>query len=124
MYRGSAISFPKDKLCLGRWLGPTLDKGPAMSGKILKPNGERVIVSTYRPLTAEEYDDPVIKQRMDDFNEEVHIKLGPSANPDDFDVELEEFLEDFETPTYKAYSDKDNKAHIIPDRDDSQSFDQ
>lgn len=95
-----------------------------MSGNILKPNDKTIFASTYRPLTPEEYDNQVIKERMDDFNEEIHIKLGPSANPDDFDVELEEFLDDFKTLTYKPYSDKENKMHTIPVRDEIQSFDQ
>ena len=46
---------------------------------------------------------------MKDFNEGVHKRLGPAANPDNFNIELEEFLEDFETPTYNPYRDKETK---------------
>jgi hypothetical protein len=64
LYHDSAISFPEDKLVLGRWLGPSIDVGPAMTGKILKNNGNTCHVSTYRPLTKEEYQDPVKIQQI------------------------------------------------------------
>ena len=36
---------------LGRYLGPAIDVGPALTAKILKANGEVVYRSTYRALT-------------------------------------------------------------------------
>ena len=53
-YYESATRFPEDKMSLGRYLGPSLDIGPAMTAKILKRNGNTTHVSTYRALTDEE----------------------------------------------------------------------
>ena len=53
-YYESATSFPNDKMSLGRYLGPSIDIGPAMTAKILKSNGNTTHVSTYRALTDEE----------------------------------------------------------------------
>jgi hypothetical protein len=47
-YYNKTASFPNPKELLGRWLGPTVDLGPAMTAKILKANGN---MSTTR-LTA------------------------------------------------------------------------
>ena len=43
--------FPADNPILGRYLGPAIDVGPAMTAKILKSNGEVIFRSTYRALT-------------------------------------------------------------------------
>ena len=50
--------FPESKEELGRWLGPALDIGPAMTSKILKENGQILYVSTYRPLSEDEEMNP------------------------------------------------------------------
>ena len=38
-FRDVAIQFPDDSLVLGRYLGPSIDVGPALAAKILKQNG-------------------------------------------------------------------------------------
>ena len=103
MYHDSAIGFPEDKFCLGRWLGPSIDIGPAMTGKVLKPNGNTRHVSTYRPLTPEEYQKDEIKQQMEEFTKSIHEHLGPAATADDFEDEFEEFY----TPTFNLNKDKE-----------------
>ena len=40
-------SYPEPKEHLGRWLGPSIDIGPAMTSKILKQNGQVVYLSSY-----------------------------------------------------------------------------
>ena len=119
MYHDSAISFPEDKLILGRWLGPSIDVGPAMTGKILKNNGNTRHVSTYRPLTKEELEDPVKQNQMNQFNIDIHEALGPSVNEGDFDDEFEEF----KTPINQPYGDDDTKPFEVTDRDEYQDFD-
>ena len=57
-FRDTVVSFPEDKLVLGRYLGPSIDVGPALTAKILKQNGEIVHRSTYRGLTPEELASP------------------------------------------------------------------
>jgi hypothetical protein len=119
MYHDSAISFPEDQLVLGRWLGPSIDVGPAMTGKILKNNGNTRHVSAYRPLTKEENQDPVKQDQMKQFNIDIHEALGPSVTEADFDDEFEEFT----TPINKPYKDKDTNPFEIIDRDEYQDFD-
>ncbi len=66
-FRSTTVSFPEDPLVLGKYLGPSIDVGPAMTAKILTPTGEVVHRSTYRLLTPEEIADPVEQDRMKDF---------------------------------------------------------
>jgi hypothetical protein len=119
LYHDSAISFPEDKLVLGRWLGPSIDIGPAMTGKILKENGNTRHVSTYRPLTKDEYHDPVKIEQMKQYTIQIHEALGPAAEESDFEDEFEEFV----TPINKPYKDKDTKPFEVQDRDEYQDFD-
>ena len=59
MFRDTIVSYPEDKMVLGRDFGPALDIGMAMTRKILKKNGIIVYRSTVRPLTPDEMADPV-----------------------------------------------------------------
>jgi len=54
MFRDNTVSFPQDKKVLGKYLGPSIDVGPAMTARIMKENGEVVDRSTLRLLTPEE----------------------------------------------------------------------
>ena len=44
-------TFPEPKEQLGRWLGPAVDIGPAMTGKILKENGQVLYRSHLKQMT-------------------------------------------------------------------------
>ena len=46
-WKDGQASYPEDKLSLGRYLGPSLDVGPAMAIKVLKENGEVIRLSSY-----------------------------------------------------------------------------
>ncbi len=59
MFCDNVPSFPDNKLILGRYLGPAIDTGSALTAKILKPNGIFVCRSTLRHLTDEELHCPV-----------------------------------------------------------------
>ncbi len=54
MYCQGTIDYPNEPLRLGKYLGPTINVGPAMTAKILQHNGKLVYHSTYCPLTIEE----------------------------------------------------------------------
>ncbi len=54
-------------LVLRKYLGPSIDVGPAMTAKILTPTGKVVHCSTYRPLSPEELVDPVKQDHMKAF---------------------------------------------------------
>ena len=55
-YHGS--SFPEPKKMHGRWLGPSMDIGPAMCSKKIKLNGQIIRLSSYRAIMEEEIHDP------------------------------------------------------------------
>ena len=54
MYFEPTESYLNDKWTIGRYLGPTVDVGSAMTQKILKSNGEFVSRNTVRARTEEE----------------------------------------------------------------------
>jgi hypothetical protein len=93
-FRDTAVSYPEDKEVHGRYLGPSIDIGPAMTMKILKANGQYVHRSTHRPLTPDEIANTNKIKAQDAFNEEVRWKLGPESKPEDYDDDA-----DIETPT-------------------------
>ena len=97
------VSFPDDKVVLGRYLGPSIDVGPAMTAKLLKANGQVVHRSTYRALTDQEMASDEEKQARKDFDEKVAQKLGPSIKWPDLPAE------DAETPSHEVYQDNSSK---------------
>ena len=80
----SAVQFPEESLVLGRYLGPSIVVGPALTAKKFLKNGEIVHRSTYCGLTPEEIVNPVEQAAMKNFNESIEVKLGPKASVDDF----------------------------------------
>ena len=44
------MTFPGDKLVLGRYCGPSIDVGPELTAKIMRNNWQQVHSSTYRSL--------------------------------------------------------------------------
>ena len=79
MYYQPTASYPDDKMFLGRWLGPAIDVGSAMTYKILLPSGNFVSRSTVRPLTPVEEANPVITAQKDEFTAALHGNLGNPA---------------------------------------------
>ena len=69
-------SFPEPKEVHGRWLGPSMDIGPAMCLKIIKSNGQIINLSSYQAITEEEIQDPTQKKLGDEFDSELIKKLG------------------------------------------------
>jgi hypothetical protein len=99
-FRDTKVSFPEDKVVLGRDLGPAIDIGPMVTRKILKQNGQVVYRSTVRPLTPDEIKDPQEIQARAAFDEAIKQRLGdPTA--------WEELIADpdYETPVFEAYED-------------------
>ena len=107
------VAYPNDKFVLGRYLGPSTDIGPAMTAKIMKPNGYYAHRSSYRGLTQDEINDPKEKTLRDAFDMELESNLGPSAKRADFDIAL-----DVEDEPSDLYEDDEQEAHQVPDRDD------
>ncbi len=67
MYCPGTIDYPDEPLHLGKYLGPAIDVGPAMTAKILWHNGKVVYWRMYCPLTIEEQANLTVQQDMVTF---------------------------------------------------------
>ena len=109
MYRDTTPSYPDESIVLGRYLGPALDVGSALTAKILRLNGQVVYRSTLRHLTPDELADPGHIASRNDFDANILQVLGPSAVWDDFPP-------DDHTPDPDAdMSDADNADSLLGD---------
>ena len=86
-YRDQQISYPDDNFVLGRYLCPSTDIGPAMTGKLLNIKGNYLHRSTVRALTPDELLDPLEIKAREAFDKAIEEKLGPAAKPEDFSAE-------------------------------------
>jgi hypothetical protein len=75
--------FPEPREVLGRWLGPSLDVGPAMTAKIIKSNGKVMHLSSYRKLNPEELVDEEETQKRTLFTKLITTRLGAPMTLDD-----------------------------------------
>jgi hypothetical protein len=97
----NTITFPNKRLTLGRYLGPAIDIGLALTAKILKQNSQYVCRLTLCHLTPEETLCTVqIAVRLH-FDNMIVEHIGPKSVPGDFPTE------DL-TPEYEHYH-----GHII-----------
>ena len=85
MYYDPPLSYPDEKMCTGRYLGPAIDVGTAVTYKILKPNGKYVCRSTVRPWTCAEEANPDLLSERETFMRQATEALGPSATISDFE---------------------------------------
>ena len=125
-FRDTSVSFPEDKVVLGRYLGPSFDIGPAMTAKLLKENGQYVHRSTYRPLTDDELKDPLEMKARELFDQKIVENLGPrwisSDNTSKVDNLFEHQDDDIvdETPEYERYEDDDGQqGTYVTEADDA-----
>jgi hypothetical protein len=84
MFHDNKPSYPDDKLILGRYLGPAIDTGSALTAKILKSNFVFVCRSTLQHHTDEEFSSCIHKEMRGKFDESIKHHLGPAALPQDF----------------------------------------
>ncbi|KAL7526268.1 LOW QUALITY PROTEIN: hypothetical protein ACHAXR_003858, partial [Thalassiosira sp. AJA248-18] len=101
-------TWPNEKLKLGRYLGPSIDVGCAMTAKILKSNGEFVPRSTLRRLTKDEIESAVHADMRTQFMLAITTKLGPGAIASDFPPEDV-------TPSLERYEDDDASSAQWPE---------
>ena len=88
-------------LKLGRYIGPSIDIGPAMTMKILTENGQVLHRSTYRLLTPDESLDKDGSDAQEQFTMRVYDRLGSQVLPRELeDIGLKS------TPQYDPYEDK------------------
>ena len=54
-FRDQGVAFPDDALVLGKYLGPSIDVGPAMTSQVMKANGKFEDCLMVRTLNSEEH---------------------------------------------------------------------
>ena len=98
MFYDPAATYPNAKPTIGRWIGPAIDDGSAMTHKVLKASGEYVCRTTVRAWTpTEEAERDLLSQRQA-YMESILVRCGPGATIDDFPKEAI-------TPEYEYYAD-------------------
>lgn len=80
-YRLHGEKFPFPMKRLGRCLGPSSDKGNAMSQYVLTDKGTVIPIQTLRSLTPAEYNSPTETQARNAFDNFIKIKYGDSRHP-------------------------------------------
>jgi hypothetical protein len=115
-FRDVAAPFPQDKMKLvGRYIGPSVDIGPAMTAKVLKLNAQVIHTSTYRSLTPDEIAQPEEIKSREDFDKRIAQKLGKSTQPEEIEPDV------VETPMFERYEDDhDREVKQSPDRDNEE----
>ena len=98
MFNDSQATFPETKFHMGRWLGPVVDVGSALTYKILKSNGQVVPRSTNRHLTLDKLTNPDHIATRNAFDDNIIQKIGVPATDNDFE-------KDYLKPAYEYYDD-------------------
>jgi hypothetical protein len=76
MFRDMSIPFPEDNMVLGCNLGPAINVGVAMTGKILKKTRQVVYHSMVWYLTEDEYKSEDMKAKHKAFDENINKVLN------------------------------------------------
>ena len=100
MYYEPNATYPDDKYLMGRWLGPAVDVGSAMTYKVQKSNGQYVCRSSVRPWTPEEEANTDLLREREEFIARLKDNIGRPAKEVDF------LLEDL-TPEFSYYANND-----------------
>ena len=82
-FRDHGVAFPDDALVLGKYLGPSIDVGPAMTSRVMKANGEIEDRSTVRTLTEAERVNPALFREQQEFLASVEKRWGPKTTVKD-----------------------------------------
>ena len=77
-------TYPDDKMFIGRWLGPGIDVGTAMTYNILSPDSGYVCLSTVRSWTSKEEANPVRMAERVSFMNKLNSCIGHAAKFSDF----------------------------------------
>jgi hypothetical protein len=110
-FRDTTVAFPRSKLVLGRYLGPSTDIGPAMTAKILKQTGHVVHRSTFRALADNEMQDPAETQLRAEFDIDINRIFGDVSLAEDSSVDFTA------EEVHDLYRDNSQEDNGVPDRD-------
>jgi hypothetical protein len=90
-----------------RYLGPSIDIGPALMAKIIKENGQVLHGSIYQALSPDENKQEQCKNKLSLFMESLHQELGPYVRLSNL-VELGVK----QTPQYDPYQDTRGNVNV------------
>ena len=107
------MTFPVEKMVLGRYCGPSIDVGPALTAKILIKNGKIFHMSTYMALTPYEFLNPYKIKSCDEFDMELEEKLFPAASAKYLESDPQ-----IVTPTLDKYEDEEEHQNHMPEVDE------
>ena len=104
---------------LGHYLGPSLSSGDVMCSKILTSKATVRVHSSVFPLSVEDRNSEVVKEKIGQYEAELSEKLRDRVAGLEPIIEQVEIDEDFDTPSYDVYHDESgNKEHEMPEADD------
>ncbi len=66
-FREEGVAFPDDQMVLGKYLGPSISVGPAMTQHVMKANCEYEDQSTLHQLTPKEHLYPTLHKGKEAF---------------------------------------------------------
>ena len=102
-----------DRMMLGRWLGPSLDVGEALTYAILTPTAEIIHRSSVLPLTIEEKNSEETKLLKRKFMETLERKLGERVQGLSISENDDEFVKKMNNenvPYFEPYEDDERDA--------------
>jgi hypothetical protein len=82
-FRYQRVAFPDDAMVLGKYLGPSIDVGPAMTSWIMKANGMTQDRLMIHALTAEECMNAALFREQQEFLASVEERWGPKTTVKD-----------------------------------------
>jgi hypothetical protein len=109
MFCDQPVAFPDNNPVLGRYLGPAIDVGLALTPKILKANGEVVYQSTHRAIIDVEQANTAYVLRQVEFDPNIQDEFGAETTPDDFpdlDIPYTPEHDNFNDVDYAGRDDK------------------
>ena len=106
------MTFPGEKLVLGRYCDTSIDDGPELTAKIMRNYGQQVHRSTYRALIPDEFVNTDKIKASDKFETYIGDKLGPAASAEDFESNPEII-----TLTLDCYEDDEEHQTHMPEVD-------
>ena len=87
MYYDPKESYPNCKARIGRYLGPAIDVGSALTHNILLPHGDYLCRTSVRAWTPKEEAQPEMLEARKSCMTRVHDALGPACEVGDFEEE-------------------------------------
>ncbi|KAL3786440.1 hypothetical protein HJC23_011021 [Cyclotella cryptica] len=113
-FQDQGVAFPGDALVLGKYLGPSIDVGPAMTSRVMKANGEIEDRSTVRALTAEDRVSAALFREQQQFLASVEGRWGPKTTIKDLGPDILNLSPD--PDNFDPWEDEDGP--LFPELDD------